>query len=138
MNHRALARLAAIVGALALSGCITLFPKENPAQLYRFGGGMPPASAQPAQATFTVRSGGLDFDRAASGDAILTTNGDEVAYIKDARWVTSAQRLFEGAVQRDFDATGGPARYLGLGDAGHADYVLRLDVLRFEARYEGG
>jgi cholesterol transport system auxiliary component len=138
MIPRAVARLATIaVTAVALSGCVTLFPKTTPVPLYRFGAAIPP-NAQPAPATFSVRSGGLGFDRAAAGDAILTASGGEVAYIKDARWVTPATQLFESAVRRAFDAQGGPARYLGPGEAGHADYLLRLDVLRFEARYEAG
>ena len=142
MTQKALARLAAAAGgavavSTALAGCVTLFPKATPIPIYRFGAQLP-TNAQPAPATFTVRSGGLGFDRAAAGDAMLTANGDEVAYIKDARWVTPASQLFEAAVQRAFDAEGGPARYLGPGATGHADYVLRLDVLRFEARYESG
>ena len=141
MTPRAPARLAAatliIAASAALAGCVTLFPKATPVPLYRFGAQMQP-NAQPAPATFTVRSGGLGFDRAASGDAILTANGDEMAYIKDARWVTPASQLFEAAVQRGFEAEGGPARYLGPGQTGHSDYVLRLDVLRFEARYDAG
>ena len=46
MIHRALARLAALAAVSALGACITLFPKEPPAQLYRFDAAIqPPADA---------------------------------------------------------------------------------------------
>jgi hypothetical protein len=38
--------LLAAPAAFALAGCVTLLPKETPAQLYRFGGDLPPAPRQ--------------------------------------------------------------------------------------------
>jgi cholesterol transport system auxiliary component len=122
-----------------LVGCISLFPKEDPAQLYRFG-------ATAAQVQETASGGpGFDvfltvtgFDRAAASDRILTVSGTQAAYIKRARWVTSAAALFDSAVQHAFDADQGPARLVSKGEIAKADYVLRLDVRTFEARYDNG
>src|SRR5271156_5705810 len=86
------ARLALVPALLALSvglaGCITLFPKAKPEQLYRFD-----AQIQPPQSggrPFTVRNGAAEFDPASAGDRIMTINGDQVAYIADGRWAIRA------------------------------------------------
>jgi len=135
------ARRAMAVAAISalLVGCISVFPKEAPAQLYRFGDTAPERAnaVGAAQARFTVRIVPTSFDRAAVGDRILTTTGDQAAYIKGARWLTPAGSMFEEAVVRAFDADGGSARLLAPGEAAHIDYVLKLDVRTFEARYGG-
>jgi cholesterol transport system auxiliary component len=118
---------------LGLGGCITLFPKQKPAQLYRFDAAVQPAPPA-AGAPFAVRSSGLDFDAAASGDRILTYTGDEAAYIDGSRWVAPASELFEEAVQHGFDTAAGRAHLVGPGPA-KAEFRLTLQVTRFEARY---
>jgi len=140
MIRRAARGLAAAALALtlplALGGCISLFPKQEPAALYSFGmTGVAPAQTQPAR--FTVLTQALGFDRIASTDRILTVNGNEVAYIKGARWAAPAPSLFASAEERAFDIVGGPARLVGPGE-GRPDALLKLDVLRFEARYTNG
>ena len=132
------ARLAAAGFALALSaslaGCITLFPKEKPVQLYRFD-----AAVQPMQSsgrTFGVRTSMSDFDAAAAGDRIMTVDGDQVAYVADGRWSSPANQLFDEAVAHGFAVPGDAARLVG--PTGKADYRLRLIVSRFEARYPSG
>ena len=132
--------LAAVSLAGLLSGCISVFPKEAPAQLYRFGDAVPSASTATAPATpaFTVEALPVTFDRPAAGDAILTLTGNEAAYIKGSRWVGPAQSLFESAVTRAFEASGGAARLMGRGEPTRPDYLLKLNVLRFEAHYDEG
>jgi len=80
----------------------------------------------------------MGFARDAASDTILTVTGDQAAYIAGSRWVTSASSLFELAVTRAFDADGGPARLIPRGEAVRPDYALKLDVRRFEARYDAG
>lgn len=122
-----------------LAGCISLFPDSEPAQLYRFGTTEPQvqetASAGPA---FNVFLGQTGFESAAAGDRILTVTGTQAAYIKGARWVTSSEDLFDSALQNAFDANPGPARLIGSGDIASAEYMLKLNVRTFEARYSGG
>jgi cholesterol transport system auxiliary component len=131
-------RLAAIGAALALSaglaGCITLFPKETPVQLYRFDAAVQPiqSSARP----FAVRTGMADFDPPAAGDRIMTVDGDQVAYVAAGRWSSPASQMFDQAVAHGFAAPGDAARLVG--STGKADYRLRLAVSRFEARYPSG
>jgi cholesterol transport system auxiliary component len=142
MNHpRAVTRaLAAAMLAGLLSGCISVLPKEAPAQLYRFGdfATAAPPPATPTTPGFTVEALPISFDRPAAGDAILTRTGEEAAYIKGSRWVGSAQSLFESAVSRAFVAAGGPVRLISRGEPSRPDYLLKLDVLRFEAHYDQG
>ena len=124
--------------ALALSGCISLFPKADPIQLYRFGGtglsqAQAPASIGPK--INYVRSGGT-FALASASDGILTTTGTEVAYLSGARWAQPAPVLFEEALVRAFSINAGPARLIIRGEPARAAYSLRLDVQQFEAVYD--
>ena len=130
---------ALALAALSLAGCISVFPKEKPAQLYRFGfEATKTAPAAAAVGTFTVRAAPISFTRAAAGDRILTSTGDQVAYIGGARWVTPAAGLFEGAIGAAFENAGGPARLLAPGEPAASDYILKADVRTFEVRYHHG
>ncbi|HTX51684.1 MAG TPA: ABC-type transport auxiliary lipoprotein family protein [Caulobacteraceae bacterium] len=126
----------ALAGALAgaLGGCVTLFPKETPATLYRFGEDVPAAAA--SGPGFAVRLVGFTFDPAAGGDQIMTVTGDEVAYVGDGRWVSPASTMFSAAVRKGF--AGGSVRLLEPGEAGQAPLTMRLTVSRFEADYDHG
>jgi cholesterol transport system auxiliary component len=129
--------LGLILACGALCGCVSVFPKEPPAQLYRFGADIAPAQ-RTAAAQFAVQVLPTGFDRPAAGDGILTMTGEEAAYIRGSRWVAPAATLFETALVRAFDANTGPARLIGRGEIASADYFLKLDVRRFEADYDHG
>jgi cholesterol transport system auxiliary component len=132
-------RLATVLLAVLASGCVTLLPKAQPAQLYRFG--VPtPAGAQATQQTgaLGVRLSDVALPAASGGNDILTLRGDEAAYVKDARWVSSATSLFAAATADVFAAKPGPTRLLAEGETGQAAYGLRLDVRRFEIEYGAG
>lgn len=125
----------------SLSACISLLPKSDPSQLYRFDGELRAETEAPAPRPATrfavVRSGG-GFVQAASNDQIMTINGDQVAYIAKARWVSPASTLFNEAMTMAFNKNEGAARLLSRGEVGKADYALRVDVTRFEAIYDRG
>jgi cholesterol transport system auxiliary component len=128
----------AAIACLALGGCISVFPKAKPAQLYRFGG-------EPAQADTTlpppgarvVARGNLRFQAAASTDRILTVSGPDTAYIAGARWVSPAPVLFEESLIRAFQSGSGPRLAEG-GSTLRAVEVLNLDVESFETHYDQG
>jgi cholesterol transport system auxiliary component len=135
--RKAAGLMAVSAAALSLAGCVTLFPTTKPAQLYRFGE-VPDAAPAGGGAQLVVLKGATGFDAAASGDRILTTTGSEAAYIADARWVSPASVLFDEAEIRAFSVEGSPVRLIARGQAAAAPYILRLDVQRFEVRYEPG
>jgi cholesterol transport system auxiliary component len=137
MSRSRLALTAAALLPLTLGACITLFPKVAPAPLYRFDATVPAATA-PNHAPYTVRLNTLDFDPASSGDQLMTSTGDQVAYIGTARWSEPAEELFTAAVMHGFLSAGGPARLVSADAAGHADLRLQLHITRFEASYEQG
>jgi len=129
--------MAALGLAVTLGGCVTLFPKSKPAQLYRFGEGMTAQTlASPASAMAPV---GLHlstgFTRAAEGDRLLTVSDSQTAYIAQSRWVAPASVLFDEAAARAFETAGAPFHLLRRGDVGMAPFTLRLDVETFEADY---
>lgn len=125
--------------ALALAGCISLFPKSEPAQLYRFGAtGAAPSSEAAAGPRIGVYKTPTLFNRAVGGDRILGVTGQKTAYIADARWVAPATVLFDEALAQLFDVNSGPARLVGRGEVATSELVLKLDVRNFEAVYDQG
>ncbi|WP_156400411.1 ABC-type transport auxiliary lipoprotein family protein [Caulobacter sp. Root655] len=128
----------ALALCLALSGCISLFPKADPSGLYRFGHGSPPAAASTSEKTFGVFKTPTVFTRAAMGDRILTVTDGEAAYIASARWVSPAIVLFDESVARAFEAESNPARLVTRGETAKAAMALRLEVRSFEADYVDG
>ncbi|HRD26934.1 MAG TPA: ABC-type transport auxiliary lipoprotein family protein [Caulobacter sp.] len=133
---RRLTAAALALAAIALSGCISVFPKAEPVQLYRFEAHAvaPPTAQGPV---FGVLRLGVGFPRASAGDRILTVSDrGEAAYIAGARWVSPASVLFEEQLASAFQ--GGRARLIGRGEVVKADVSLKLDVQTFEARYDRG
>ena len=134
---RRLTAVALALTAIALSGCISLFPKAEPAQLYRFEA-RPAAQPLPPGPVFGVLRLGTSFARASASDRILTVNDQgEAAYIAGARWVSPASVLFDEQVTTAFQGAG-RARLIGRGEVIKADFSLKLDVQTFEAHYDQG
>ena len=122
---------------ILLAGCVTLLPKDKPSNLYRFGDtvvGAPVANAVPQ----AIRLAPLVFTRAAASDRMLTVNGNQVAYIAGARWVSPAADLFEAAVSRMFEAKGASTRLVSPGEITNPAATLSLNVTTFEARFSHG
>jgi cholesterol transport system auxiliary component len=135
--NRRLTAAALALTAIALSGCISVFPKADPAQLYRFEARQQPQAA-PAGALFGVLRLGTSFPRASGGDRILTVNDrGEAAYIAGARWVSPASVLFDEQVSTAFQGAG-RARLISRGEVIKADFSLKLDVQVFETHYDQG
>ena len=135
-------RLLTVGVAVALSGCVSLLPKQPPVQLYVFGRSTP--AAAPALSAALVGRGGVlgvvlepvSFPRSALGDGLLTVRGETAAYIRGARWLGPAVTLFQAAVERSFDARERTVRLVDRGQLGAASVLLRLDVQEFDARYD--
>jgi len=133
---RRLAVITLALVAVGLSGCVSLFPKSDPSQLYRFEATVAQRpEGQPQVGVLKLTSG---FVRAAAGDRILTVNsGGEVAYIAQTRWVSPASVLFDEEVSESFHSAG-RARLVSRGEVTKAAFALKLDVTEFEAVYDQG
>lgn len=135
---KAMLALAA-VASVALAGCVSLFPKAEPAQLYRFGGdhaSQPGAGASSAQVGLALSP--IDFYTAAAGDRIMTVTGSEVAYIAGARWAVSAKVLFSDALDQAFERDARVVSLINRREMRTSNLLLDVDVNAFEARYENG
>ena len=134
--------LAGAVLSVALTGCVSLLPKQPPVQLYQFGRTPPATSASTGavvgrgQAALGVILSQVTLPRAALGDGILTGRGDEAAYIAGARWLTPAVLMFQEDVQDAFEARATGVRLIDRTQLGAASVLLRLDVTEFDARYD--
>lgn len=131
---RLIATGAALALAAGLAGCITLFPKEKPIQLYRFDAAV--QAAQGSGRSFSVRTTPTDFDTAAAGDQIMTVDGDQVGYVNSGRWSSPANQMFDEAVAHGFAMAGDGAHLVG--PTSKATFRLHLTVSHFEARYTSG
>ena len=136
---RSLSALAAVLAlSMSLSGCISLFPKDKPAGLYRFGHATASAQAPASKKSFGVFKTATVFNRAAMGDRMLTVTNGEAAYIAGARWVSPAIVLFDEAVSRAFEGENSHARLVTRGEGAKASMGLRLEVRSFEVDYVNG
>jgi cholesterol transport system auxiliary component len=135
--HRSLAASAAALSlGLALSGCVSLFPKAPPVQLYRLSEAAPPPAVSAPPGLALAKSPTV-FPSEAAGDRLLTVTGQQAAFIADARWLEPAAVMFDEAVADAFDQPGAP-RLAGRGEALDASLTLRLEVRRFETDYDKG
>jgi len=130
--------LAVAAAAVALTGCISLFPKTEPAGLYRFGHAAAESSRPATDKGFGVYKTPTVFTRAAMSDRLLSVTNGEAAYIADARWVSPAIVLFDEAVARAFESEASRARLVTRGEALKAAMALRLEVRSFETDYVNG
>ena len=130
--------LAVAAIAASLAGCVTVFPKAEPAALYRFGHAPAESSAPAADKSFGIFRTPTIFTRAAMSDRLLSVTNGEAAYIADARWVSPAIVLFDEATARAFEAQGSRARLVTRGEIAKAAATLRLEVRSFETDYVDG
>lgn len=124
--------------AVALTGCISLFPKSEPAGLYRFGHAAAESSRPASEKSFGVYKTPTVFTRSAMSDRLLSVTNGQAAYISDARWVSPAIVLFDEAVARAFEGPDSRARLVTRGEALKAAMALRLEVRSFETDYVDG
>ena len=132
--------VAAVAVALSagLAGCISLFPKSEPAGLYRFGHVAAESSRPSSEKSFGVYKTPTVFTRSAMSDRLLSVTNGEAAYIAGARWVSPAIVLFDEAVARAFEADNSRARLVTRGEALKAVMAVRLEVRSFETDYLDG
>lgn len=122
--------------AVGLAGCFSIFPKAEPAQLYRFGTSIE-ASAGTA-GTVPLAMTPVEFSRAAMGDRILTVTGSEVAYIAASRWAAPAEAMFRESLDQAFLRNARVVNLVERRESRAAALMLDVDVTAFEARYENG
>ena len=137
---RRMASIAALgVAAISLAGCVTLLPKVKPVQLYHLGlEAQADAQATAKGARVPVLQGAIQFNRDVAGDRLLTRQGDQAAYVADARWTMPASLMFEESLANAFMRGSGDARLISSKDPVSAKLILRLDVRALEVRYSEG
>lgn len=135
---RTLTLTAAAIAAIALGGCVSLFPKAEPSQLYRFGATPAGEAAARTGATTPLGLTPLEFAEASGNDRILTVTGNQVAYVAGARWATPAKIMFAEAMTRAFEHSARNVSLVGRRELRSTSILLDVDVNSFEARYENG
>lgn len=130
-----------VVATLLLSGCGSLLGGgDHPATLYRFGGTAASTAAPESSAPMPIRSvsfRGATLPVESRGDRILTVRGTTAAYVADARWIAPASELFDSRMRSEFTRAQPGVRLLRPTEGSRAEFVLVIDVQRFEAIYEG-
>lgn len=132
---RVLKGAAALAAVVLVAGC-SLLSTPAPAQLYRFGNLPSGVSEQESPASAVqVAMRRPEFAQAVREDRILGVTGTEAAYIKGARWVSSADILFSDSLESAFAAQATRVRLVGPRELTRASQALDIDVRTFEARY---
>ncbi|MDQ8028038.1 MAG: ABC-type transport auxiliary lipoprotein family protein [Brevundimonas sp.] len=132
---RILKGAVAVAAVAALGGC-ALLSSPDPVQLYRFGN-LPSgvSETEAAASTIPVVMRRPEFPQAVREDRILGVTGTEAAYIKGARWVSSAEILFTDSLESAFAAQATRVRLVGPRELTRSGQALDIDVRTFEARY---
>jgi cholesterol transport system auxiliary component len=138
MSRRAVTVLVAASAAMALGGCVSVFPQAKPAQLYELSPDVEAAVAPGRTAAVNVRLDTVRFQQAAAGDRILTVRDGEAAYVGGARWVSPAETLFEEGLMRAFAERAKGVRLVPHSAVTGAAYGLSVDIDRFQVSMEGG
>ncbi len=130
---------AGISAAMALTGCVTLLPKTNPVQLYRFGYdvqklGKETLPEREAATPVPLAFGTVDFPQDSAGDRVMTVEGNQISYVADARWASPAQAMFNQAISEGFARSGQDVSLQARGPS-VAKYRLDIAVRRFETDY---
>lgn len=132
---RLLKGVTAVAAVAVLGGC-SLLSTPDPVQLYRFGNLPSGASEQATPASAVqVAMRRPEFAQAVREDRILGVTGTEAAYIKGARWVSSADILFSDSLESAFASQATRVRLIGPRELTRASQALDIDVRTFEARY---
>ncbi|HEX7799293.1 MAG TPA: ABC-type transport auxiliary lipoprotein family protein [Asticcacaulis sp.] len=145
MKHARIIALFAVGLTLGLGGCVNVLPKVKPVQLYRFGyhpdllkdKDAAAAAATTTAAPVPLMLGAISFPPASAGDQVMTTEDNEVSYVAQARWASSASALFAAAVSEGFARSDQTVMLVPRGPTA-ADYRLDVSVRRFEASYSHG
>jgi cholesterol transport system auxiliary component len=139
MSRRAVTALVAASAALALGGCVSVFPQNKPVQLYELSPVVESApTAAPGPPAVNVRLEAVRFQQAAAGDRMLTVRDGEAAYVGGARWVSPAETLFEEGLTRAFAQHARGVRLVPASAVAGTSYALSVDMDRFQVRMEGG
>ncbi|WP_241209810.1 ABC-type transport auxiliary lipoprotein family protein [Brevundimonas fluminis] len=127
-------KLSIAAVAASLSAC-ALLSTPDPVQMYRFGQAMEAPRSGEAAGAVDVAVRRVTFPESAEGERILTITGTEAAYLKGARWVEPADRLFAAALEGAVANRGGRIRLIGARDLAQGDVALDVDATTFETRY---
>ena len=140
MSRRAVTVLVAASAAMALGGCVSVFPQAKPVQLYQLSPEVEaaPAAAAGRPAAVNIRLETVRFQQAAAGDRLLTVHDGEAAYVGGARWVSPAEILFEEGLTRAFAEHATSVRLVPHSAMTGTAYGLSVDMDRFQVSMEGG
>lgn len=134
-NHWVVAGRVLALLTPALSACVSVFPKPDSVELYRFEA-QHTVSAQTRSAPPQNVLGSLGtFAPEAAGDRLVAVNAGQVAYVGDMRWAAPAEDLFRTSVAETFRDRQGVTNLLERGDPAAPRYLLRYDVDQFELQY---
>lgn len=133
-------RVLVVSMAAALAGCVNVLPEASPAAArytiapIEFGSG---SAAEPVAWTLAIAdpTSTRAYDTA---KIALTRAPGQIEYYAAGEWADRSPNLIRTAMVRSFENSG---RILGVGDTvvlPGADYVLKTDIRRLHAAYDGG
>lgn len=129
--------LALVVPLLCAAGCSFLETKQPLAQVYTLAPALPAASASQMPATVTIKvlrplcAPGLDSDNIA-----LTRSGQRFDYYAHSRWAAPVPELVQSWAVDALRSAGHFRAVQSDAVPLDADYLLQLEIRRFQAEYQ--
>ncbi|WP_300541292.1 ABC-type transport auxiliary lipoprotein family protein [Maricaulis sp.] len=122
---------------MSVSACVSLLPEAEPVAVYRLSA--PEPREWSGEDWTIVQIEPPQAPRGLAGDEIaLVRNGQSLAYIRGARWISPAPSIVQNLVIDSFNAAQSQLAPARPEDGVRADYELRLDLREFEAAYDQG
>lgn len=130
--------LLPLILLIPLAGCVgSLLGGGKPAQLYELERpGDPSAAVPPTLGAVAIQLQAIRFAPGIEGDRIPMLAGQQVLYLKGARWVANAPELFGQTLHGSF-ARRAPELLLIDGHGPKGAALLQITVTHFEAVYAG-
>lgn len=140
MSGTRLAKTALIaLCLLPATACVSLLPESEPVSVYRLSSPDPQEWGGNSEDWTIVEIEVPQAPRGLSGDHIaLLRDGQSLAYIEGARWISPVPRLLQNLVIDTFNAEQSQLAPARPEDGVRADYELHLDLRQFEADYDQG
>jgi cholesterol transport system auxiliary component len=124
---------------LPVAACVSLLPESEPVSVYRLSSPEPREWAGNSDNWTIIEIELPQAPRGLAGDDIaLVRDGQSLAYVQGARWISPAPSLVQNLVIDTFNAEQNRLAPARPEDGVRADYELHLDLRQFEADYESG
>ncbi len=130
--------VAAVLGAVLLSGCAALGGGSRPLDTYELSAASPPPSGPRKRGVQILIAEPAALKSLDSVNIVIKPDAGEVQYLKGAQWADRLPKVVQAKLAQSFQSSD---RVGGVGKPGEGlaiDYQVITEIRRFEIRLDGG